>query len=684
MTYSRFTVIGLCLYVCFFVSSLTGSLTAFVLSGICAAGFFAVRFTVNNKNAVLALTAAAASFLIYGIYSAAFVEPTAGLAGNTYELTAKVISVTPASRGAEYVTAEGSADGVPVRFSFYYPYNDIVAGDAADVRVSFSEFPRTASQNDNYNYSRGIFLRAYSEGAAVLEKGGFSINSAISAYSSYLREIIAGELSGDEGSLLLAVFFGDKSGLTGEFSAAVRKAGLSHMTAVSGMHFSLIVIIVMSLLRLLPPGRNRFVRFGTVLLLTAFFSVFFNMTASVRRSGIMMVICFAGELFARKRSVLSSLGAAVTLILLCEPCACRDAGLLMSVCGTFGAGVVSPSVCALISRHRKLSVTAVSAITSVCATYCTIPAVTLIFGGFSVLSPVTTVIVYPFFITAMAFTLLFALTGGFAGGVLLIPAGAAMKPVSELIKAVSGFRYGYIVPDSEQFPVFMAVSAVFILAVALLVRFKKLRGRHLLYACAGAFCALAGLITADRLSDRGNARITVYSDGSDFLAALEYRSGVSLFASGVSEKLSDKAYEMMCDMCVDRFDLICVMTEKERSMVYAPAFAELPALERRFMENSEFICDIGGLYEVTVYEDAAETEINGVGMIFSDVAAAPIYEGHGIAVYGGYKRSERYDINSVTVLADKRYGDPDNAYSAYVYDTEVRIDREGRIRVLQK
>lgn len=683
MTFSRFTVIGLCMYVCFFISSLTGSTVSFVLSAIALVCFLIVRFTVNNKNAVLASAAAAASFLLYGVYGLAFIEPTASLTGNTYEMTAKVLSVNPASGGAEYVTAEGSADGIPVRFSFYYPYNDIETGDTADVRVTFSEFPRTASQNDNYNYSRGIFLRAYSEGSAVHEKGGFSLNGVISGYSAYLRENIAIELPEEESSLLLAIFFGDKSGLTGEMSADIRKAGLSHITAVSGMHFSLIVITVMSLLGLLPFGRNRYLRFGAVILLAVFFSVFFNMTASVRRSGLMLIFYYASELFARKRSTLSSLGAAVTVILLAEPCACRDAGLLLSVCGTFGAGVVSPAVCALISRHRSVSAAVSSVITSICATYCTIPAVTLVFGGFSVLSPITTVVIYPFFLIAMLFTLLYALTGG-ALAVLLIPAGMAVEPVVVLIKSMPALRYGYIVPDIDWFPAFTVVSALFILAAAVLVRVGKLRGRHLMYSCAVVFCVLAGLVTADRLAGRGDARITVCSDGSDFIAALEYRSGVSLFTSGVSEKLSDKAYEMMCDMCVDRFDLICVMTEKERSMVYAPAFAELPALERRFMENSENIYDIGGLYEVTVYEDAVETEINGVSVTFSDVAAAPLYQGHVVAVYGGYKRSESCDINNVTVLADKRYGDPDNAYSAYVYDTEVRIDTSGRIRVIQR
>lgn len=684
MPYSRTAIIGICMFVCFFLSSLTGSAVSFaVCAGLAVCGIV-IRFTLKNKNAVFAVIAAAASFLFYGIYSLVFIEPTAGLAGNTYDMTVKAVAVSPASRGAEYVTAEGSADGIPVKMSFYVSDSFIKPGDTVTAEVTFSEIPHTASYNDYYNYSRGIYLRAYADSAFVSEEGTPPLTSVISDYSAYLRERVTEELDEEESGLLRAVFFGDRSGLSDEFSAAVRKAGLSHMTAVSGMHFSLILIVIMTVIGLLPFGKNRIAVFGTAVLLSVVFAVFFNMTASVRRSALMLIIYYASGLFRRKSLVTASLGAAVMIILLFEPYACRDTGLLLSVCGTFGAGSVSPAVCRYIERHHRVSKPVEAIITCVCTSYCTIPVVTLVFGGFSLWSPVTTVIVYPFFVVALIFMLLFTLTGGIFGSVLLIPAGAAIKPVIALIKAVSGLRYGYIIPDSETFPVFALLSGILIITVVVLVRRNILRGRFIAYSCAAVFCVLVGYVTLDKLTNRDTARITVFSDGRDFLAALEYRSGVSLFASGISAKLSGEAYSIMSERCIDRFDLICVLTEKERSSAYSAAFAELPALERRFMDNSESVYDVGGLYTVTVYEDAIETSINGADIIFSETAAAPVYEGHDIAIYSGYKKSESYDINGVTVLTDKRYGDPDNVFSAYYNEVEVRIDTDGRTRVISR
>lgn len=681
MNFSRSAVTGLCLFVCFFIGSFTGSTVCFIAAVCLVLCAVTLQFTIKNKDAVFAIAAASASFLIFGIYSLVFIEPTALLAGMSCELTAAVTSVSRTSHGSVYITAESAVDGVPVKFSFYYPDADITPGSTVEGSFTFSGLPGSDILTSAYNYSRGIFLRADAEMITDTVPGRIPFVSEITDYSAYLREKISDELDGDERGLLLAMFFGDKSGLTGKMSAAIRKCGLSHITAVSGMHLSLIVISTMTLLGLLPFGKNRWFRFAASVTLIAVFMVFFNMTASVRRSGIMMIFLYGGRLFRRRYSVPSSLGAAAALILLCEPYACRDMGLILSVCGTVGAGIASPALCRLIEKHRKLSDPARAVITCVCAAYCCIPASSVIFGGFSLLSPITYLFIYPFFTASMILTLLFAVTGGLLGEFLIAPAGVVLKPVTAMFDAVFGLRYGMMTADSEFFIPFCAVSGLFVLVIIILALRSKLSARHILYSLAAVFCAAAGATAADKLTDSDTAHITVYSDGRDHLAAVSYRSGVSLFVSGVSEKLSDYAYTVMTDMNTDHFDLICVFADKKYSSVYSEAFAEIPAEARQFMDNTENIYDIGDKYTVTVYEDAAETEIAGVSVIMCETAAAPIYGGHDIAIYSGFKRSESYDINNVTVLSDKRYHEPKNAYSAYERTVKISIFPDGSILV---
>lgn len=680
MTHNRFAVIGISLFVCFFVSSLLGSLPSFVICAVLALSAAVFGFAVKNKAVTFAVSAAAAAFLFYGVYSAIFIEPTALLRDRTAEVTATVISTGRPGGDTAYITAEGSADGVPVRFSFYTPDLGIKPGDTVTAEVTFTAVPAAASYSDSYNYSRGIFLRAYADNTEFTPAASSSPADIIAAYSAKMRLAVAQSLGGDESGLLLAVFFGDGSRLSDELSAQLRACGLSHFTAVSGMHVSLIVIVIMTVLGVTPWGRHRAVRFVTVLVLAAVFMLFFDMTASVRRSGIMLVFFCAAELFRRERTTLNSLGAALTLILLVEPYACRDAGLLLSACGTFGAGVVSPALCDLIGKRRRVTPAAAAVITCVCASYCTIPAAALIFGGFSLLSPITSPLILPFFTAALVFTLLFVLTGG-AFGFLLVPAGAALSPVISAVRLFSGLKGAYIVPDAEFFPLFAVLAGLFIAVTVILTCRRGLGKRFIAYSAALAFCALIGTVTVGRIINRDTAKITVCSDGSDFLAAVEYRSGVSLFASGVSTKLSAEAYDILYERGIGSFDLICVLLPENRRDAYSRAFDALPATERHFTDNAEYECDVGGKYTVDIYEDALIAEINGVSVIFSDVSAAPVYGGQDVAVYGGCKRSENYAINGATVLAGKKYRDCENAYNAYYSAVEIRIAPDGTTRV---
>ena len=678
MVHNRFAVIGISLFVCFFISSFIGSFLSFAVCAVFAAAAV-ICFTARKRAAAFAVSACAAAFLIYGIYSAAFIEPTETLKDRTVPVTASVLSIGRPGRDHAYITASGTADGIPVKFSFYSNNTFILPGSTVTADVTFSDLIHTASFNDSYNYSQGIFLHAYAENTEFTERD-FSLVGAISGYAKKLRSDAAASLSVDTGGLLLAVFFGDKSVLPDDIAADIRRCGLSHFTAVSGMHLSLIIIVLMSVLGALPFGRNRILRFISVIALTAAFMLFFNMTASVRRSGIMLIIFYGSELFRRERSTLNSLGAALTLILLAEPFACRDSGLLLSACGTFGAGVVSPALCSLLEKRIKISPVLNAVVTSVCASYCTVPASALVFGGFSVLSPLTSPLILPFFTVALVFTLLFVLTGGLFR-FLLLPAGAVLKPVIYTVHFLAGFRYAYIVPDSEIFPVFAAAAGIFIAATALIVRRRHMSRRFTAYSAVIAFCALIGMVTADRIIDSGTAKITVYSDGEDYLTTVSYRSGVSLFASGISRSLSDKAYDIMAGLSISTFDTICVIMP-ENSAVYSKSFSTLPALQRHFTDEDEYICDVGGKYTVSISEDAFMTEFNGVSVLMTDIKSAPAYGSQDIALCAGYTRSADLEANGITVLSAKRYKEYPGAYNAYYEQIELRIAPDGRVRVV--
>ena len=324
-------LLGVVFFAGFLISSYIGVSASLVCFAVTGAAALTANFVIKNKTAVFALTGAAAAFLSYFAYSSVCIAPVTALYGKTCDVTATVLSVSLPDNDTFRVTARGTADGVPVKFSVSCPDSGIEPGDTVEMTVKFTEPVLTATYNGNYSYADGIFVRASAKYIDIVRKhSGFSLRSALSDYSYDLRCRVREELTGDEGGLMLAMCFGDKSLLSTSLASAVTASGLSHMTAVSGMHISLIVTAIMSVFGLFGLKKHRLAGFAAVVILAAVFAVFFDFTASVCRSGLMLVICSAAGLFRRKLSPPDSLGAAVLIILIAEPCACRDAGLILS------------------------------------------------------------------------------------------------------------------------------------------------------------------------------------------------------------------------------------------------------------------------------------------------------------------------------------------------------------------
>ena len=672
---------GAAVFAGFTVSSYIGGTLSYIAAAVLAACAVFCSVKLRRRPPAFVFTALAAAFLIYGIYGSVFIESVHGLYDTTRTVSAKVISADNTGSDSVRITASGTADGVPVKFSFFYTDIGVRAGDCIEAEATFSRPVDTASYNSVYSYSDGVFVRAAVKSFDITHEGAdVSIAGILSQCREHIKDIVKSHIGGDDAGLILAVFFGDRSGLSPEMSEGIRKSGLSHMTAVSGLHISLMIVTIVSAIDIVGPGKKRRLKFAAAVILAVIFMLFFNMTASVRRSGIMMIFYYGSLLARRKPSPLNSLGAAVFVILMFEPCACRDPGLILSVCGTFGAGVLAPAICEHYKLHERLR----GVIAAVCATYCTIPATALFFDGVSLLSPLTSVVVYPFFMAVMVLILALLLSGGALGAAAAVPAAYCARPMVRMIKLAYNIPYGYIRTDRGIMLPFLVISAVFVTAAVLISRRKKSGIRMTVYACVISFCAFVGLVTAEKLIGSGNTEIRIFSDGRNCLAAVTDRSGVSLFASGVTKKLSAQAYSVMTEYNTDRFGVICVTSEEKHREMFPGAFTALPALCHHCLENSEAEFDIGGRYTAHIYEDACELRINGLGIIMCDIAAADTYGPHDIAVYGRYKASQRCDMNGVTVLCDRRYSDPENAYNAYYSAITIVISSDGRYRVKEE
>jgi len=145
---------------------------------------------------------------------------------------------------------------------------------------------------------------------------------------------IAATLPGDAGALLPGVAVGDTSSVPQDLADAMRGAGLTHLTAVSGAHFALVGAAVLAC-----AGAVRLHRRLRVVVLVAALSGFVVLVhpgASVLRAAAMGAVGVGGLVVGRPARAMPALSAAVVVLLVADPWLAREIGFVLSVLATAG------------------------------------------------------------------------------------------------------------------------------------------------------------------------------------------------------------------------------------------------------------------------------------------------------------------------------------------------------------
>ncbi|MBQ7172825.1 MAG: ComEC/Rec2 family competence protein [Clostridia bacterium] len=149
-------------------------------------------------------------------------------------------------------------------------------------------------------------------------------------------------IGGEEGSLATALLLGNKSGLSSDTTLAFRRAGVSHLLALSGLHISILIAALEFLLRRLMIGRKIRMIFLCGGLLFYLALTGFQISC-IRASLMVFAVCLAKILW-EDPDPLTSLGVALYLTLLFCPYLIGDIALWMSYLAAFGILVFSPAI----------------------------------------------------------------------------------------------------------------------------------------------------------------------------------------------------------------------------------------------------------------------------------------------------------------------------------------------------
>lgn len=220
-----------------------------------------------------------------------------------------------------------------------------------------------------------------------------AIARAASSVRDSLSTAASRSLPADQAGLLPGLVVGDVSALPESVEDDFRASGLTHLTAVSGANFAIILGAVLLLARGIGIGPRWTVVMCAMVLIA--FVVIARPSPSVLRAAVMGGIGLLALVTGRRRQAVPALCTSVLLLLAWWPQLAVDFGFALSVIATAGLVVVAPVWTDWLRRHGWGRGAAEIVAVSAAAHAVTAPIVAGMAGTFSVVGVLANIAVAP-------------------------------------------------------------------------------------------------------------------------------------------------------------------------------------------------------------------------------------------------------------------------------------------------
>lgn len=245
------------------------------------------------------------------------------------------------------VTLDGKNCPGKVMLYFYNEPPDMAYGAHISVQVN-TWLPEAHADSGGYDYAAWLWRQRAALGATAKSKSeviveaptSFSLSGWSSGMRSRLTNVIAQVFPEDCTGFVTALITGDKSALPEELKESYRRAGVSHLLALSGLHVSALFLCIEYVLRKVHVGRRP--AFALSLGLMAIYTLVVGCPASIMRAGFMYAVARMGIFLGRPRDGLTTLCAAMLTLLLVNPLYIEEAGFLLSFTAVGGLIALSP------------------------------------------------------------------------------------------------------------------------------------------------------------------------------------------------------------------------------------------------------------------------------------------------------------------------------------------------------
>jgi len=296
---------------------------------------------------------------------------------------------------------------------------------AASKEASIAPAGREDFNYQDYLKKDGIYSVMDFPKIELIEKNqGNLIYAKILTFKEKLRESIEQNLSPPQSSILGAIILGDKRKISEEWKTKLNFAGVRHITAISGLHVTILTSILMTIL--IGFGFWRQQAFWFSIILITLFIIMTGLQPSAIRAGIMGGLFLLGQYLGRFSVSSRSIVFAAAIMLFQNPLLLKlDVGFQLSFLAVMGIIYLMPIFhdyflkwlpIKWLQKFWWLSWLPIKSIGSILvmtfsAYFFTLPILIYNFGYFSLIAPITNVLILPSLPFIMGLGFIFGLTG---------------------------------------------------------------------------------------------------------------------------------------------------------------------------------------------------------------------------------------------------------------------------------
>jgi len=177
---------------------------------------------------------------------------------------------------------------------------------------------------DDFDYKsylarQGIYSVIYYPKIEVLDRGrGFKPLQWLYSMRESLSNSLARALPEPQGSLAQGILLGIRGNIPQYVNQAFSRTGTAHLLAISGLHISIVIGMVLSL-GILAFGRQRHIYIWVALVVTWLYALLTGMHPPVIRAAIMGSLFLMAEFLGRQRNAITALAFAAAAMVGIQP-----------------------------------------------------------------------------------------------------------------------------------------------------------------------------------------------------------------------------------------------------------------------------------------------------------------------------------------------------------------------------